>query len=375
MVTRRLWLDTMLKTAAPVLTALSEGRLHEKLPTDFHPDRALYAHLEAFARTLCGVAPWLEAETTGEERELQRRTISLVQRCMVNAVDPESPDHMNFTEGYGQSLVDAAFLAHGVLRAPKVLYFDLPESTRQHLTAALRETRRFTPYESNWLLFPAMIETALRRVGEAHHMAPVDRALDAFRGWYVGDGFYSDGRFFHADFYNSFVIHPMLTDILRELKGDEKYSDFYMIEQKRAKRYAEILERLIMPDGSYPIAGRSACYRYGAFQLLSQAALEGFLPESVTPAAARCALTAVINKVHSGEIYGENGFLLPGVAGHQPSQAEFYISAGSLYLCETIYLPLGLQETHPFWSAPDEPWTQKKLWQGEDVPLDHAEDY
>ncbi len=374
MVTREYWLATMLKTADPVLTALAENRLKSTLPMDFHPDRTLYAPLEAFGRTLCGMAPWLDAKVPEGEREVQRRYRALVQSCMASAVDPSAPDFMNFTEGYGQSLVDAAFLAHAVLRAPETLWRGLTEKTRRDLSAALRSTRKFTPYRSNWLFFSAMIEIALRRVGEAYDMAPVDRALDAFQGWYVGDGMYSDGDYFHMDYYNSFVIHPMMADILRELKGEEKYAELYETELRRAKRYAGILERLIMPDGSYPLVGRSVTYRYGAFQLLAQAALQDFLPENVTPASVRCALTAVLRRVGGTGIYDENGFLLPGVAGHQPNQAEGYIGIGSLYLCETVFLPLALPPAHPFWSAPDEPWTQKRLWSCENAPLDRAED-
>ncbi len=365
MVTRELWLKTMLKTADPVLSALSEKRLAATIPVDFHPDRAMYACLEAFGRTLCGMAPWLGAELSGDEEVTRREYLATVRKCLANAVDPEGEDLMNFTEGYGQSLVDAAFLAHAIVRAPKALYFDLPEDTRKKLVGALRSTRKFTPYSSNWLFFSAMIEIFLKIAGEDWDLAPVDRALDAFMGWYVGDGLYSDGELFHTDYYNSFVIHPMMTDILRELRSEDKYAQMYETELARAKRCAEILERLIMPDGSYPIIGRSSTYRYGAFHLLAQAALEGFLPDSLPPSQVRSALTAVIKRVHQGEIYDKNGWLLPGVTGFQPGLADFYISTGSLYLCETVFLPLGLPAGDRFWAEPDLPWTQKRVWAGE----------
>jgi len=31
-----------------------------------------------------------------------------------------------------------------------------------------------------------------------------------------------------------------------------------------------------------------------------------------------------------------------------------------------------LPANDPFWTAPAEPWTQKKIWSGADVPADHA---
>ena len=141
---------------------------------------------------------------------------------------------------------------------------------------------------------------------------------------------------------------------------------------ERSARYAAILERLIAPDGTYPIIGRSITYRFGAFQLLSQAALQGFLPEDVAPAQVRCGLSAVIARTLSGPMFDENGWLLPGVYGEQPGLAEGYISTGSLYLCESVFLPLGLAPDAPFWRDADMPWTSKKLWAGTDMPCDHA---
>ena len=62
--TRREWLEAMLKIVSPVLNALSEGKLKETLPLDFHPDRAAFAPLEAFGRSMLGLAPWLEADAS-----------------------------------------------------------------------------------------------------------------------------------------------------------------------------------------------------------------------------------------------------------------------------------------------------------------------
>ena len=118
---------------------------------------------------------------------------------------------------------------------------------------------------------------------------------------------------------------------------------------QRASRYAGILERLIGPDGSYPAVGRSLAYRFGAFQLLSQAALEGFLPEGVEPSQVRCALTQVIRRVmEADDNFTPEGWLHPGIYGHQPGLAEEYINTGSLYLCCSVFLALGLPPEAPF---------------------------
>lgn len=66
--------------------------------------------------------------------------------------------------------------------------------------------------------------------------------------WYKGDAMYGDGVDFHMDYYNSFVIHPMLTDVLVVMKKHNiEGADFLDTQLKRHARYAEILERFISP--------------------------------------------------------------------------------------------------------------------------------
>ena len=374
---RKYWLETMLMIADPVLRNLSNGTLHSAIPKEFHADRKNYIMLEAFGRTACGVAPWLELSLPdGTEKELQSEYRSLIIKCIRNATDDRSPDYMNWCNDGGQPLVDAAFLAHAVVRAPQSLFYSLDSGTKHRLISCLKETRQITPANCNWLFFSAMVETGLCVMGADFDFVPIDRAIDTFKNWYVGDGTYSDGMYFHWDYYNSFVIHPMLLDILKVFSATRPdYKEFYEVALKRASRYAAVIEQLINSDGTYAVFGRSSVYRFGAFQLLSQAALQEFLPENLQNAQVRCALNAVIRKVcENGNMFDKNGFLTPGIYGFQPSLAEEYINVGSLYLCETVFLPLGLAPDHRFWTDDDAEWTAKKIWSGQDVYRDHATD-
>lgn len=376
--TRKYWLDTMLKIADPVLKNLAAGTLKQNIPLQFHPYREEYILLEALGRTVCGIAPWLESEgLKGEEADLQETYRLLTRKAIKEAVDPDSADYMNFTEGYGQALVDAAFLAHGIVRAPKQLFQLQDETTKENIVNALRATRKFTPFVSNWIFFSAMVEAALYVMGEQDYdLTRVDYAVNIFEGWYLGDGTYGDGPNFHWDYYNSFVIHPMYVDVLRTFQEIRPpYADMLKRCERRAGRYAAILEKLINADGTYPVIGRSVTYRFGAFQLLSQAALQGFLPEELPYEQVRCVLDAVIRKVmENEEMFDADGWLTPGVYGQQPELAEDYICVGSLYLCESVFLALGLSEEHDFWKLPDAEWTAKKIWSGKRVCCDHAVD-
>lgn len=373
---RGIWIEVMRRLADPVLTNLAQGTLKARMPVEQAPgaDRRAVTHLEAFGRLMAGIAPWLEAGADdGPEGQLRATYRARSLQALGRAVDPGSPDFMNFTR-QRQPLVDAAFLGQALLRAPRALIAELDERTTRNLVAALESTRAIAPGYNNWLLFSATVEAALKRLGARWDGVRVDYALRQHEQWYKGDGAYGDGPEFHWDYYNSFVIHPMLLDVLDACAEDDTaWKDMRPRIEQRARRYAAVQERLIAPDGSFPPIGRSLAYRCGAFHLLAQMALRRALPDGVAPAQVRGALTAVITRtLHAPDTFDREGWLQIGFCGHQPGIGEGYISTGSLYLCSVALLPLGLPATDEFWSAPAQRWTQARAWSGERVAIDHA---
>lgn len=375
---RPYWVSVLDKLSGPVLGHLSRRQLKQAMPVESAPgvtDRSRYTYLEAFGRLLCGIAPWLKADGLEEtESGLQKKYAGLARSSLDAATDPHSPDFMNFNRG-GQPLVDAAFLAEAILRAPSVLWDPLEPRVRRQVIDAFKATRAIgNPTGSNWVMFSAMVETALLFMNEPTIEDRLEGSLRRMLGWYLGDGTYGDGRFFHWDYYNSFVIQPMLVDVLEVLRRqDNRYEPAYNAVLRRARRYAEIEERLIAPDGSFPSLGRSTAYRFGAFQVLAQVSLLRQLPPRVKPAQVRSALTAVIRRmIEAPGTFDANGWLRIGFCGHQPSLGERYISTGSLYLCSVALMPLGLPPADPFWNKPAARWTSQQLWSGEDLPADHA---
>jgi hypothetical protein len=334
--------------------------------------RRRVTHLEAVGRTLAGVAPWLAcAGLADAEEEVRAHLAELIRRGLANVVNPEAADHLDFTAG-AQNLVDAAFLALGLARGRAELWDKLEPGVRTGLISALQSTRKFKPAQSNWLLFSAMIEAFSKSVGAEWREEPIESAVTAHEKWYKGDGGYGDGEQFHWDYYNSFVIQPMLLEVL-ELVSPSRWDSLRENVLKRALRYAAVQERFIAPDGSYPPIGRSLAYRCGAFHHLANMALRRQLPKSIAPAQVRGALSAVIERTLGAPgTFDAAGWLQVGVAGHQPSLAEPYISTGSLYLCTLAFLPLGLPPTDEFWTGSSSDWTSRKFWKGADLPADHA---
>jgi len=377
---RKYWVDVMVKLADPVLLNLSEGTLKANMPVEVNPtstlDRSKVTYLEAFGRLMAGIAPWLElgGDETPEGR-LRAKYIALTHKSLAKAVDPASPDYMKFSDQkYEQALVDASFLAQGLIRATRQLWEPLDQQVKGNVIKALKATRSIKPTYNNWLLFMGIIEAFLLKIGEDYDIVRLDYGIKKHLEWYKGDGIYGDGPNFHFDYYNSYVIQPMMMDIMGVMvdKGKET-NELYKTVADRAVRYAAIQERQISPEGTFPPVGRSLAYRFGAMQGLSQMALLKKLPTDIKPAQVREALTLVIRRmIEAPGTFDKNGWLTVGFCGHQIDMGESYISTGSLYLCSTGLLPLGLPADDPFWIDPAVDWTSKKLWNGVNLMADHA---
>jgi len=375
--TRDYWIETLLRIARPVFLALSNGCLRESMPVETSGDRgehAKYTHLEALGRSLAGIGPWLNSSEGSNEKETQRLGIAeLVCESLKRATDRSSKDYLNFSDGQ-QPIVDAAFLAQGLLRSWDTVWVNLDAATKSNIVDCMIATRSRNPGHNNWLLFSAMIEVFVFKAGCEWDRMRVDYALRQHEQWYKGDGAYGDGPQFHWDYYNSFVIQPMLYEIIT-IGGEvsETWQSMREPIARRIQRYATVQERFIGPDGSFPPIGRSLAYRFGAFHALALVAFESMLPPEIAPASVRCALTAVIKRmVDRDDVFDDDGWLRIGFCGHQPSIGEEYISTGSLYLCLCGLLPLGLPASSPFWADPDRDWTSRRIWNGESCVRDHA---
>lgn len=379
---RSYWSDLLYRIAEPVLSNMSRGELRNNMIMEVSPRwdgrNKDVGYLEAFGRLTAGLSFWLglpDDATTESKQRSQLRDWTL--QSMEHAVNPKSPDYLAWDAG-SQPLVDAAYLAECFLRNPKALWEPLDAKTKQGIIREMKGLRRVKPAYNNWLLFAAMTETFLLSIGEDYDSMRIEFAIRKINEWYAGDGWYADGPKFGMDYYNGYVIHSMLLEVTDLWVRQQKRMPLSVYDDalKRMQRYAEFLERFISPEGTYPAFGRSITYRVGAFQPLGHLAYLDQLPATVAPAQVRCALTAVMKRMFSGEgNFDEKNFLRLGFVGHQPDLADYYTNAGSLYITSLGFLPLGLPASHEFWTAPPADWTAKKAWSGQPFPKDYAVPY
>ncbi|MEJ5995395.1 DUF2264 domain-containing protein [Pedobacter sp. Du54] len=379
---RAYWTNLLYKIASPVILNLANSTLKQKMPVEVPPGMKTdffkkVTYLEAVGRTMAGVAPWLALpDDNSAEGKMRIDLRKALLKGISNAVDPTNPDYLNFrTES--QPIVDAAYMAQAFLRAPKALWAPLDTLTKTRIIEEFKTLRTRTGAYNNWVLFAGINEAFLWSVGEKPDPARIEFARRKMTEWYKGDGWYSDGPSFSMDYYNAYVIHPMLVDFLKVLSDRKKVPlEEYNTALQRMIRYSEFSERIISPEGTYPAMGRSATYRTAAFQALGQVALMEKLPSHISEAQIRCGITAVMHRMFDFcNNFDTNGWLVLGFCGSQPMIADSYTSTGSLYMATLGFLPLGLAANHPFWTAAPADWTAKKAWNGIAFKKDYHVDY
>lgn len=394
---REVWVEQLYQMAAPVLSAMAEGRLQEEMslekgtlelsPTWDGRDKKV-SYMEAFGRLMAGLAPWLSLpDDDSAEGAMRKQLREWALKSYANAVDPDSPDYLGWQSG-GQTLVDAAYVVESLYRGFDALWMPLDSLTKARYVKELQGLHRYDPPYTNWLLFVAMEECFLYYIGAPYDSYRIHLALNKVEEWYVGDGWYSDGPAFSFDYYNSYVIQPMYAECLEMIKARNPREGWltkgmgdlggvqnrYKQVIRRMQKFGVILERLISPEGTYPVFGRSIPYRMAVFQPLAQLAWREQLPDELTDGQVRAGLTAVMKQMFCRpgmSNFNEGGFLTIGFVGHHPNVADWYTNNGSLYMTSLAFLPLGLPADHPFWTAPAEKWTSKKAWDGDDFPKDH----
>ena len=383
---REYMLALLQKMAEPVLSAMAKGELKKRFPLELSPTwdgrSPQVAYLECFGRLISGIAPWLALpDDATPEGRLRARLRQLALQSYAHAVDPNSPDYLSWRE-HGQALVDSSYFTNALLRAPKALWDPLDATTKQRIVTEIKGLRRVEPPYINWMLFAAMNEAFLLSVGEQADPMRTNVAIRKVNEWYVGDGWIKDGETFHFDYYNSYVMYPMLVEILEVLERHNapfwngKPADLRTQAMKRMQRYGEHLERFISPTGTYPPIGRSLTYRTAVFQPLALLAWRKQLPASLPEGQVRAAMRAVHDAVWSDPTnFTKDGYLTIGFVGHHPELADIYSNNGSMYIASESLLALGLPAGDSYWTSPAQDWTQKKAFAGRAFPKDYAVNY
>ncbi|GGT42081.1 DUF2264 domain-containing protein [Streptomyces chromofuscus] len=326
--------DCLLAAVEPCAT---EDRALYHLPGDrTSVSGRLSDGLEGYARTL------LLAAFRRDETVLERYADGLA--AGPGGVWPRVRDR-------SQPLVEAASIALALRLTRDLLWDRLDDAVRGRTVAWLTDALTAEPWPCNWELFPVTVGGFLQEIGhetEASRTA-VDRGLERIEGWYVGDGWYTDGDGRKFDYYNGWAMH--LYPVLHAWLADEHRSlDLY---GGRLSRHLADYARLFGSDGAPMLQGRSLTYRFATAAPLWLGALTGHTP--LSPGQTRRLASGALRHFLDRGAVDARGLLTLGWHGPDEAVLQSYSGPASPYWASKGFLGLLLPAGHEVWTATEEP--------------------
>lgn len=367
---RAVWFTQMERIAAPVLKAAESGRLSQVFP---EPG----SRLAAAAGVLCGLSSFLKADPWDEEEKAVRQELLKGSQALLNRIiDPDSPDGCRMPSKQSEPdpmLSSNGLLAFALLKA-KNTFLSPSAGEAAELAAYFHNAKKSRPrLEREDLLYSAMIELALYELEGECETQVLDYTMNTLISHSRGDGVFAPARQFQWGYAHTFFVYPMLDILTGYLPHwfSGQLNQWQSTAKQAFNRMLTIQARFLSPDGSFPPLGPELWLRGGAFHTLAHGAYLEKLPKELSYPCVREALYKMIEKTLTPEgTVDKDGFLLPGLCGHQPSLCPDGFERGRLYGCMAVFAPLGLPPRHKFWQdcAAETPW--QELWQGRDIPLD-----
>ncbi len=297
--------------------------------------------MEAFARPLWGLVPlWAGGEDLDEFAEIYRRGI-------VSGTDPNSEEYWGVLHDFDQRMVEMAALGYALLLAPDKVWEPLGAAERKNLNDWLLQINNYRSHDNNWKFFAVLVNTGLSSVGGEYSQDMIDFGLSAIESYYIGGGWYGDGKDGCRDYYISFAIHFYSLIYAKTMKNrDEKRRALFA---ERAKMFAKDFICWFADDGRAVPYGRSMTYRfaqaafwsacvYAEVDAFPMGVLKGLLARHMADWA-------------DASIFDNGGVLSIGYRYQNLNMSEFYNAPGSPYWALKTFLVLALPDGHPFWSA------------------------
>ncbi|MFJ1752809.1 DUF2264 domain-containing protein [Kitasatospora sp. NPDC088134] len=251
----------------------------------------------------------------------------------------------------GQAMVEAASVALGLRLTRRHLWDRLDPGVQERAGAWLAQALHRQPVDNNWWLFPLTVGGFLAEVGIETDAAraAVDRGLRRLDDWYLGDGWYTDGRPRAIDHYNGWALH-LYPALHAHLSGDPALAARH---GDRLHAHLTGYARLFDRDGAPVHQGRSLSYRFAAAAPLWAGALLDRTP--LAPGTTRRLASGALRHFLDRGALDARGLLTLGWHGPYPPIVQPYSGPASPYWASKGFLGLLLPPEHPVWTATETP--------------------
>lgn len=319
------------------------------------------AQMEGFARTFWGLMPFFAGGGQDEE---------LLKNCIDGLRHGTDPNHEEYWGGFheiDQRFCEMAALAAGLLLIPEKLWEPLTRTERDNVVAWLSHINSYTLGPNNWQFFLVLVNTALKKLGEPYSQEEMDRSLERIESFYLGDGWYKDGRLPNKDYYIGFAFHFYSLLYARLMKQEEP-ERCAMFEQ-RAMLFAQDFIYWFDDEGRAVPYGRSQTYRFAQVSFFSACLFAGLEP--VPMPVMKGLLARHLNYWLTAPVFDNGGVLSIGYRYPNLRMAENYNGPGSPMWALKAFLFLALPDDHSFWSCEAAPMPElegvKTLFRAEKV--------
>ena len=244
-----------------------------------------------------------------------------------------------------QQIVEAASIALALHETRPWLFDRLDSPVRERVVAWLAGFAGKRTWQSNWVLFPVIVQQFLAGVDGPHDPAAIEGGLDLIEQWYVGDGWYTDGTGRSFDYYAGWAMHlyPLLW---ARMSGDADRGRRY---RERLRTYLGQYQHMFARDGAPVYQGRSLCYRFASVAPLWLGELTGASP--LPAGRTRRIASGVLRHFVEHGVPDERGLLGLGWYDSFLPATQAYSGPASPYWAGKAFLGLLLPPDHQGWTA------------------------
>jgi hypothetical protein len=295
--------------------------------------------LEGYARTFL-LAAFRIAGAGGEPAALVERYAD----GLAGGTDPGHRYAWPAAADCSQQIVEAASVALALHETRPWLFDRLDPPVRERVVTWLAGFVGKRTWQSNWVLFPVVIQQFLASVDGPHEPEEIEAGLEKIEQWYVGDGWYTDGAGRSFDYYAGWAMHlyPLLW---ARMSGDRERNDVY---RERLRAFLEQYQHMFARDGAPVHQGRSLCYRFACVAPLWLGELVDANPLSA--GRTRRIASGVVRHFVEHGVPDERGLLGLGWYERFLPGTQAYSGPASPYWASKAFLGLLLPADHPVWT-------------------------
>jgi hypothetical protein len=195
------------------------------------------------------------------------------------------------------------------------------------------------------VLFKVIIQQVLAGVGGPHDPAEIKEALAEVEGWYVGDGWYTDGDGQNYDYYAGWAMH-LYTLWWARMAGEDA-----TVYRERLRLFLGDYRHFFGGDGAPVHQGRSLTYRFAAAAPLWAGEIFGATP--LAPGVTRRLASAALRYFVERGAPDGRGLLPLGWHGAYLPVTQPYSGPASPYWASKAFIGLLLPSDHPAWTEPE----------------------